>query len=667
MALPVSFQHVIIGKGDLSDHSGQLYYYGAPASAAYIDGQISGILTGNISFTGQKTFNSPIFAPVISSSAGVFGSVFNVQLNSGVLTDASNNVSVDWGSRNLYDGAGNLAINWSSAELLYAGNLVVDYGGGKTLYDSSVSGSLNWGSRLAYDTSVATSIDWNSRLLYDSLGNANVHWNQGALAWQNNFTVDWANNILTDSSANVSIDWNARGLRGSFGTTSLKWNTTQLFDSGNSLAENWSTRQLFDGSAVEAANWITRELKDVSAFRTVGWDRRALYALSGGLTFNVIDWANFIISDFNGNSIDWGQKNLKIGSTVSLDWGNRYLSGNWVTNNTALVSGSIINYFTISGISGVLQGEINSNLASIALLTGATGSLQTQITLLNNVTGSYYPRSNPSGYITLSIVTGASGVLQTQINTNTTSINTLTNATGSYYLNSNPSGFVPSSATGLLVDISILAPGATQVQRNSSGSWVSDGAGRQAGWGRWRGTIPAQSPLALDFKPNVGNTYGNLKLWSVDAGGAPMGFDSTVQYNSSAYAVTYNAQTSTPNFFGYGNYLYNLTSSGVTTTDGAVISDSHGATGLAVANTNQSYVQLRWMTGPQWFTAGDTVKINGVPKTGVFFTGSNPIPSAAGSANFWWYWWGGPNSGDFGLCIFNSRTSACNFGIEYKY
>jgi len=93
--------------------------------------------------------------------------------------------------------------------------------------------------------------------------------------------------------------------------------------------------------------------------------------------------------------------------------------------------------------------------------------LQNQVTNLNNQTGSYYPRNNPSGYITgvdlssyatIGFVTGISGYLQPQI----TNLNNQTGSyvtgsvvrpsetgtfitqyqTGQFYAASNPSGFI---------------------------------------------------------------------------------------------------------------------------------------------------------------------------------------------------------------------------------
>ena len=103
-----------------------------------------------------------------------------------------------------------------------------------------------------------------------------------------------------------------------------------------------------------------------------------------------------------------------------------------------------------------------NTIASVEQMTGISGSLQTQISTLNNQTGSYvlkiesgqfYPNSNPSGFITgvdlstyatQNYVTGISGGLQTQITdlSNATGSYVLNSQTGQFYANSNPSGFI---------------------------------------------------------------------------------------------------------------------------------------------------------------------------------------------------------------------------------
>ena len=62
-------------------------------------------------------------------------------------------------------------------------------------------------------------------------------------------------------------------------------------------------------------------------------------------------------------------------------------------NNNLLITG---NRPTVNSTGILLSGEATTQ----AYVTGISGDLQTQISTLNNQTGSYYPRTNPSGYIT---------------------------------------------------------------------------------------------------------------------------------------------------------------------------------------------------------------------------------------------------------------------------
>jgi hypothetical protein len=105
-----------------------------------------------------------------------------------------------------------------------------------------------------------------------------------------------------------------------------------------------------------------------------------------------------------------------------------------------LTTGSVVRpnetgvFYPRSNPSGFITGVDLSNYSTISFSTGISGYLQNQVTNLNNQTGSYYPINNPSGYITgvnlssyatIGFVTGISGYLQPQI-TN------LNNQTGSY-------------------------------------------------------------------------------------------------------------------------------------------------------------------------------------------------------------------------------------------
>ena len=97
-----------------------------------------------------------------------------------------------------------------------------------------------------------------------------------------------------------------------------------------------------------------------------------------------------------------------------------YVTGNVVrpseTGNfiTASQTGA---FYAASNPSGFITGVNLSNYSTIAFSTGISGSLQNQITNLNNQTGNYYPTSNPSGFITgvdlSAYITGINNIVYT--------------------------------------------------------------------------------------------------------------------------------------------------------------------------------------------------------------------------------------------------------------
>jgi hypothetical protein len=120
-----------------------------------------------------------------------------------------------------------------------------------------------------------------------------------------------------------------------------------------------------------------------------------------------------------------------------------------------LTTGSVIRpsdtgaFYPASNPSGFITGVNLSSYATISFTTGISGSLQSQITTINNATGIFvtesetglfYPSNNPSGFITgvdlSAYVTGAvvrpseTGAFVTQ------------SQTGQFYPASNPSGFI---------------------------------------------------------------------------------------------------------------------------------------------------------------------------------------------------------------------------------
>ena len=129
-------------------------------------------------------------------------------------------------------------------------------------------------------------------------------------------------------------------------------------------------------------------------------------------------------------------------------------------------------FYPSSNPSGFITGAPNlSGYATEPYVTGISGGLQQQITKLDNQTGNYtlhsetgvfYPKTNPSGFITgvdlssyatTGYVTGASGILRGDISIlqGQTGSYALHSETGVFYPRTNPSGYITGvdlSATG---------------------------------------------------------------------------------------------------------------------------------------------------------------------------------------------------------------------------
>jgi hypothetical protein len=120
-------------------------------------------------------------------------------------------------------------------------------------------------------------------------------------------------------------------------------------------------------------------------------------SLNGGLTASNIPEGKISL---NSKSIEVNNNNSYASSTIFYKTGfpfaseNINISQNSISiNNNLLING---NRPTVNSTGILLSGEATTQ----SYVTGISGGLQTQITTLNNQTGSYYPRTNPSGYIT---------------------------------------------------------------------------------------------------------------------------------------------------------------------------------------------------------------------------------------------------------------------------
>jgi hypothetical protein len=179
-----------------------------------------------------------------------------------------------------------------------------------------------------------------------------------------------------------------------------------------------------------------------------------------------------------------------------------------------LTTGSVIRpsdtgaFYPASNPSGFITGVDLSSYATISFTTGISGSLQSQITTINNTTGifitesetgQFYAASNPSGFITgvdlSAYVTGAvvrpseTGVFITQ------------SQTGQFYPASNPSGFITGvnlssyATTTYVTGVSGALQSQVTTLNSQTGSYVTGSVVRPSETGA----------LTSVFYPRVGN------------------------------------------------------------------------------------------------------------------------------------------------------------------
>ena len=160
--------------------------------------------------------------------------------------------------------------------------------------------------------------------------------------------------------------------------------------------------------------------------------------------------SNYLLLNLTGGAVDGGIFFITgsgltgindSGAIIGFDHSDKFKFGIATRASDLSTLDTIASYEEVTGISGGLQTQIST-------LNSATGSY-----VLNSQTGQFYANSNPSGFITgvdlssyatQTYVTGISGELQTQITNlnNATGSYVLNSQTGDFYANSNPSGFI---------------------------------------------------------------------------------------------------------------------------------------------------------------------------------------------------------------------------------
>src|ERR1017187_4176507 len=200
----------------------------------------------------------------------------SIDWNNRLLIDNNGNISIDWQNRVLSGNwnipSSNISSGVSSVDNLTGTLNLTGIGNNSTfisgqtiiisgyinpyvstgiLYDTTITPSINWMSRILMDNNNCLAEDWQNRLFYDSGGN---------------ITLDWQNKIL-------SGNWNVSGIAGITNTGFLSGyypvsNPNQFINSGQGT--------LFDSVIRPSVLWYSRVLVDNNAAYSIDWNNRKL-------------------------------------------------------------------------------------------------------------------------------------------------------------------------------------------------------------------------------------------------------------------------------------------------------------------------------------------------------------------------------------------------------
>jgi hypothetical protein len=255
-------------------------------------------------------------------------------------------------------------------------------------------------------------------------------------------------------------------------------------------------------------------------------------------------------------------------------------------------------FYLNSNPSGFITGVDLSSYATITYVTGTSGQLQAQITVLSNQTGQFYPNSNPSGFITgvdlspyttVNYVTGISGELQTQI-TN------LNNSTGFYVLDSETGNFITTAQTGNFYPIS-----------NPSGYITGD----------------------VVRPSETGNFITTSQTGKFYAANNPSGFITGVDLSSYVLNTETGQFYSSSNPSGYITGINNL----VFTTGNQTVSGIKTFSNNLIVGANDIFVNTSTdRVGILTATPTATLDVNGsgIFRSGLFVSGSRPTVNSTG-------------------------------------
>lgn len=212
--------------------------------------------------------------------------------------------------------------------------------------------------------------------------------------------ISWGHGVLGHSTGGFDyrlIDLVAGQIRSNSNEISIGYCDRTLYSSGYDVVMNWANRSLTGNWKISFPGTDPNSLVDYSRLSGVsGWVDNIFVSktkneeISGNKIFKssvraseiqgitndggiVLDTFRLIDIDTEP-SINWNSRHLYTSilqeSVPSLNWENRSLSGNWSNESWNNNSGSLINYFRLSGVSG----WANSNFATDNLVVHRTGN-----------------------------------------------------------------------------------------------------------------------------------------------------------------------------------------------------------------------------------------------------------------------------------------------------
>lgn len=298
------------------------------------------LISGNLIQTGVQLRNS------INSLSGFVDNVsggLQAQINSTAqikITGSSNLALAN------FTGAGNVS-------LLVSGNSIVFISGDTSLLATIANLTATGVALINRDNSIGSTLSGNLTTTGQTLGTSLTA--TGALLVTTDIALSgWVNNIFVHRTGNELISGakrfqitNLSGFYISTGSQTLlsvtDSSTIISLKNGNPIFDSNQT-QLWDTSANFSLNFGSRYAQDTSAT-------------------TVLDWQSKLLADTSGfNSVNWTERKLLAspGSPTVLDWGTKNILTEWQTNTTGISSGSLVNYFKLTGISGGLQAQIGA-------------------------------------------------------------------------------------------------------------------------------------------------------------------------------------------------------------------------------------------------------------------------------------------------------------------